>query len=213
MVTIKIFVEGGGDQKPLKIACRKGFSEFLKKAGVVNQPPRILPCGGRDNAFKEYKKALKNGEAAILLVDSEAPIEPRDQQGKNLRQWLPWSHLAERDNWDKPSASNDVDCHLMVQCMESWLIADQDALSGYFRNFDTKKLPKNKSVEDIGKVDLYRSMDAAIRAADRKKSYSKGKHSFGILGEIDAAKIMVASPWAKRFVEEVISRTSNDLRR
>jgi uncharacterized protein YhjY with autotransporter beta-barrel domain len=28
-------VEGGGNAKPLKTACRNGFSEFLKKSGTV----------------------------------------------------------------------------------------------------------------------------------------------------------------------------------
>jgi hypothetical protein len=31
MVGVKLYVEGGGNAKPLKTACRNGFSEFLKK--------------------------------------------------------------------------------------------------------------------------------------------------------------------------------------
>ena len=36
MVSIKIYVEGGGDRKDLKTRCRQGFSKFFEKAGFKN---------------------------------------------------------------------------------------------------------------------------------------------------------------------------------
>ena len=50
MVGVKLYVAGSGDAKPLKTACRKGFSEFLKKVGLTGRMPRIVACGSRENA-------------------------------------------------------------------------------------------------------------------------------------------------------------------
>ena len=128
---VKLYVEGGGDSAALKTACREGFARFLEKAGLSGHMPRIVACGGRQDAFDSFCTALKNGEPALLLVDSEAPVAFAAQLGdatvKDVRsQWLPWLHLLHRpgDGWEKPAGAQDMQCHLMVQCMESWLLAD-----------------------------------------------------------------------------------------
>lgn len=36
-----------------------------------------------------------------------------------------------------------------------------------------------------------------------KAEYGKGEHSFPLLARIDPATVMAASPWAKRFVDEL----------
>lgn len=33
MVSVKLFVEGGGDKSKLRSECRRGFKNFLEKAG------------------------------------------------------------------------------------------------------------------------------------------------------------------------------------
>ena len=50
MVELHLYVEGGGDSKVLRTACRRGFSEFLAKAGLQGHMPRIVACGGRSQA-------------------------------------------------------------------------------------------------------------------------------------------------------------------
>ena len=65
---VKLYVEGGGDSKVLQSECRRGFREFLEKAGLSGKMPSISACGGRRSAYEDYCTAIKNGEAAVLLV-------------------------------------------------------------------------------------------------------------------------------------------------
>lgn len=206
MVSMKLFVEGGGDSHLLKTACRKGFSDFLRKAGLAGRMPRILACGGRQNAYDDFCTALANGEPALLLVDSESPLEAKHQQGKP-EEWKPWQHLLNRagDKWQKPDKAGDDDCHLMVQCMEAWFLADRNTLQSFFgQGFSATALPAaaNK-IETIAKKQIFDSLANATKDCKTKAEYGKGEHSFKLLSLIDPAKVTVASPWAGRFVDNL----------
>lgn len=91
----------------------------------------------------------------------------------------------------------------MVQCMESWFLADPEAVASYFgQGFDSNALPKNPRVERVPKQEVLRSLDRAARPT-KKKGYRKGAHAFSLLATIDPKKIENASPWAKRFFERL----------
>lgn len=85
---VKLYVEGGGDSAVLKAACREGFTTFITKAGIKNRP-RIVACGGRQDAFDSFCTAIDQGEDAMLLVDSEAVVAVNHQSG-TPEQWRPW---------------------------------------------------------------------------------------------------------------------------
>lgn len=93
----------------------------------------------------------------------------------------------------------------MVQVMESWLIADRATLQRFFNpGFNANALPAaTKSVEDVAKTAVYGVLQNATRACKTKATYGKGEHSFKLLAKIDPDIVMAASPWAKRFVEEL----------
>lgn len=207
---MKLYVEGGGDTSLLKTACRKGFSEFLKKAGLAGRMPRIVSCGGRRHAYDDFRIALGNGESAMLLVDSEEPVAAQlsDQ---------PWQYLLNRsgDRWPKPAGASDDDCHLMVQCMESWFLADRQTLKAFFgQGFDTNALPAgNKSIEEIAKDHIYQSLASATKNCKTKAQYGKGEHSFKLLEKIDPAKVTKASPWARRFIDQLKKRMGRQIHR
>jgi hypothetical protein len=196
---VTLYVDGGGDAHALRTACRQGFSKFLEKAGLKGKMPRIVACGSRGNAYDSFRTALENGEPAFLLVDSEAPIAGGEAD--------PWRHLAERigDAWEKPAGAEDRHCHLMVQCMESWFLADRDTLRRFFgQGFNERALPASDgTIEPIAKADVYQSLKEASRACKTKASYGKGEHSFKLLGLIDPTKVTAASPWAQRFITAV----------
>jgi hypothetical protein len=199
---VKIFVEGGGDNDDQHREFRQGLRLFLEKAGIKGRMPRIVACGGRQTAFDDYKTEIKSGNSAYLLVDSEEAVAATFQNGEDMTKWNPWGHLKQRtgDNWDRPEKAKDTDCHLMVQCMENWFLADSQALSSFFKKeFKEKKLPTNKSIEAVSKTEVYDALAAATKEC--KAAYSKGGNSFKILAEIDPAKVTSASPWAKRFIE------------
>jgi len=207
---VKLYVEGGGDANLLKTACREGFAKFLSKAGLAGRMPRVVACGSRENAYDSFCTALRTGEVAFLLVDSEAPVTAAAKPGEaDLREdrdrWQPWLHLKQRpgDGWDKPEDSDDLLCHLMVQCMEAWLLADREALVAFFgQGFKPGALPMaSYGVEGVGKQQIYDGLAQATRDCKTRKAYGKGEHSFKLLASIDPAKVVNASPWARRFVE------------
>lgn len=201
---VKLYVEGGGDTAALRTACREGFAKFLEQAGLKGRMPRIVACGSRSNAYESFCMAIKTGEAVFLLVDSEAPVATQHQHGQ-LGAWLPWEHLSQRqgDEWLKPANARELQCHMMVQCMENWFLADRDVLKSFFgQGFQDNQLPAAaNAVESVSKQQVYQSLANATRACRTKAPYDKGEHSFKLLAMIDPHKVTQASPWAKRFVE------------
>lgn len=198
-MSIRLYVEGGGDAKAQKIACREGFRMLIDKAGLTRRMPRIVACGSRQNAFESFEMALAQSATSdalpMLLIDSEAPAT-----GAN-----PWRHLQDRDGWARPDGAKDSQCHLMIQCMEAWFLADRQAVVGYFgQHFQESALPGNPNVEAVPKLDLLDGLERATRQTS-KGSYSKGKHSFPILGALDPAKVEAVAPSAKRFLDTLRS--------
>lgn len=201
---MKLFVEGGGDSGILQSASREGFRSFITKAGLARRP-RIVACGSRRNAYGSFRTAIANREAALLLVDSEAPVAPENQGGAP-GDWRPWHHLKmlPDDGWDRPAGAEERHCHLMVQCMESWFIADLATLQGFFgQGFAPRALPEGRPVETIDKAAVQAGLADATEACRTKAPYGKGEHSFKILSSIDPALVVAASPWAARFVQEL----------
>lgn len=202
---VTLYVEGGGDTAALNTACRRGFRTFITKAGL-DRRPRIVACGSRRDAFDSFCIAIASGEAAILLVDSEEAVELRYQQGV-ADTWQPWAHLKARkgDGWNKPQNATDTDCHLMTQVMESWFLADRAALKMFYgQGFKENALPAvSHAIENIEKLKVYEALAQATRACRSKAAYNKGRHSFDLLANIDPVKVTRASPWAKRFVDEL----------
>ena len=162
--------------------------------------PRISACGGRQQAYDDFCNALNrvvNDRFVVLLVDSEGPVT--ESSG-------PWAHLKRRDNWDKPTSATDDNAHLMVQCMESWFLADKDALLQYFGSgFNRNALPRRTNIEDIPKHDLHEGLKNATRQCARKGAYHKGRHSFAILAELNPELLTEVSPYAKRLIRTLAS--------
>ncbi|MEW6235210.1 MAG: DUF4276 family protein [Candidatus Omnitrophota bacterium] len=203
MVTIKLYVEGGGDSDSLHRLCRQSFRIFLEKAGFKGRMPRIVACGGRLAAYDHFKTSNESGETSLLLIDSEDFVASDS----------PWMHLANPsgDGFTKPENATDEHCHFMVVCMESWFLADKEALISYFgQGFNETALPQNSEIEAISKKDIYDGLHKASSKCKTKAPYGKGKHSFDILLKIDPGKVCKASFWAKRFLETLDAIAGND---
>ncbi|MEN9866284.1 MAG: hypothetical protein RL748_1874 [Pseudomonadota bacterium] len=65
---VRLYVEGGGDAATLKSSCREGFATFLEKAGLKGHMPRIIACGGREDAFDSFCTTIANGVNAFYLL-------------------------------------------------------------------------------------------------------------------------------------------------
>ena len=199
-MSVKVYVEGGGDRQELRTKCRQGFSTFFRKTELDGRMPRIIACGDRQKTYDKFCTALANStddDFIVLLVDSEGPVMSD-----------PWLHLQERDRWGKPAGATDDNAHLMVQCMEAWFLADKDALAHFFgAEFNRNALPQRVEVENIPKDDLENGLKAATRQCG-KGAYHKGNHSFAILAQLAPGKVIDASPHAERLVSTLLGEAS-----
>lgn len=89
--------------------------------------------------------------------------------------------------------------HLMVQCMEAWIVADPEALASFYgQYFKANALPVRQNLEEEPKQDLYDKLDKAT--SDRrlnKGGYGKIRHASELLKRVEPAKVAVRCP---RFV-------------
>ena len=201
-MTVRVYVEGGGDTACLRRQCRKGFSTFFGKAGLKGRMPKIIAGGGRQKTFDDFRTACEGAgkeDFIVLLVDGEDPVKSGNGS---------WAHLENRDGWDKPGNVTDDNAHLMVQCMEAWFLADKDTLDEFFGDkFNLNALPAGPEVEDIAKADILNGLEKATRHCDRKGRYRKGRHSFEILARIDPARVTKASPHARSLIGILIANS------
>ena len=195
MVSASLYVEGGGDSKSLKTACRKGFRKFIENAGAAGGVSNIVACGSRGNAYRSFSKTLSASVNALLLVDAEGPVTAQEA----------WQHLKANDNWDRPATATDGQCHLMVQAMESWFLADADALASFYgQDFNRRVLPANRNIEQVSKEDVLAGLSQAARNT-KKGDYKKGPDSYEILERLDPARVRGMSPSAERFIQALSS--------
>lgn len=192
----ELYVEGGGDHNPsLATECRRAFSKLFEKAGVV-QKPRVIACGGRGRAYKQFSNVVSTNETeAWLLVDAEELPNGNSSQS-------PWDHVAARpgDRWARPSAATDEQLQLMSACMETWLVADVAALQKVFgSSLDASKLPSVEQLESTDKTALYKALEAATKPT-KAGPYGKGPHSFKVLAEVSPAALRRLA-WGKRFLD------------
>jgi hypothetical protein len=194
-VSVRIYVEGGGNSKDTLKRCNEGFASYCQKLAPTNRQPRVVACGGRQQAFNRFSTAVSSSQASdisVLLVDSEAPVTAATAV----------QHLHSRDGWDFPA----LDHHrvfLMVQAMESWFLADREALANFYDGgFLANSLPGSPTnVEAVLKDDLEPRLKHASKPTETKGEYHKVRHGFALLALTDPAKVGNASPHAKFFNE------------
>ena len=127
----------------------------------------------------------------MLLVDAERRVTDSSA----------WEHLRKRDGWSRPGRAHENQCHLMVQVMESWFLADRGTLKAFYGpGFHEESLPSDPSIERIVKADVLDGLARATRKTS-KGPYDKGPTSFDILAEVDPSKVERSAPHAKRFLD------------
>jgi hypothetical protein len=187
-----VFVEGGS-QGSAKNGCRQAFRTFFEKV-IPRQSFRVIASGDRGSAFKDFSLALRQNpdDYNILLVDSEEAVAAS-----------PWKHLAARqgDEWHRPAGAVDDQAHLMVQVMESWFLADRQALADYYgQGFIAGSLPGQPNVELISKRDVFKALQLASKNTKTKGEYHKTRHGFDLLEVIDPNLVRAASVHAERLL-------------
>ncbi|MBS1794777.1 MAG: DUF4276 family protein [Acidobacteria bacterium] len=196
----KILVYIEGDTKKgnaAAVTLREGFSVFFQTlADKIRVPVKPVMCGARETAIRLFLANLDADSEGfiVLLVDSESAVGAGETPKDFLRKISP--------KFDFRKVGDDQ-CHLMVELMESWFLADRKALAGFFGpGFNPKALPQNKNVEQIPKTDVLAGLKNATRKT-AKKEYGKGAHSGEILRQIDSAKVRRAAPHCEKLFEAI----------
>lgn len=95
----------------------------------------------------------------------------------------------------------EAQVHLMVQCMESWFLADKTSLEEFYgQGFRPNALPANPAVEDVLKKDVMEGLARATQGTTMGE-YHKTRHGFAILERLDPAKVSERSLHAKAFLD------------
>lgn len=187
MTTIAIYIEGGGDTANTKAQLRLGLDALLTPQKNAARKKRLgwklVLCGGRDVTFKAFQHATKvaKSEIVVLLVDAEEAVKTANATGRV-------AHLAKRDQWDMTGVTAEH-VHLMIQCMEAWIVADPAALEAYYgKEFNPKVLPKRTALDDEPKKDIYAALEAATKAT-QKGCYGKIKHASDLLSRLNTTTV------------------------
>jgi hypothetical protein len=193
-VKVALYIEGGGSSRSLHIECRKAFRELLERAGFGSRMPGTRACGSRNEAFADFRTALSiagSDEYPILLVDSEGPVSQPA-----------WSHLKSRDGWDRPAGADDDQAQLMVQCMETWCVADRMALRSFFHQCLTENsLPPLDGIENRAKPDVQDALSHATHQCGRNRRYQKGSRSFDLVAQLDPIELKKYLPHFARLCD------------
>jgi hypothetical protein len=191
-VSAKLYLEGGGDSKEMHARCREGFRRLMESCGLQGRLPRLVACGGREATFGDFQTAQKNnitGDFVAMLVDSEDPVADAEQ---------PWTHLKNRDGWEKPADATDDQALLMTTCMETWIVSDRPALRiHYGAKLKEAALPPLVDMETRNRHEIH---DALCKATDEcKNGYKKGKRSFEAVAQLTPSELRKHLPSFKRF--------------
>jgi hypothetical protein len=205
---IAIYVEGGGSGSLEQKALREGFQAFLGCLCSLARRKRlhwkVVPCGPRDKTLECFSVACRTRPDLfnVLLVDSDAPVNQ------------PAEHLRRSTRIDL-STVTDEQLHLMVQVMETWLLADRDALVRYYKKgFRMSALPDSREPEEIPKAKVLSCLDDATRDT-QKRRYHKIWHARDLLAQIDTQKVRAACRHCARLfgkVEQAIADTPGPTR-
>ena len=181
-----IYIEGGGDSSQLRIRCRKGFRILLENCGFTGNMPKLIACGGRNSVFDDFEIAHANksdSDYVAMLIDSEDPLKDLDA----------WEHLKIRDRWNKPSDSEDDQVLFMTTCMETWIVADRNALAKHYGSeLQESALPSLVNLESRYRHDIQNDLFHATRNCSN--AYKKGKRSFDVLEKLSPDKLELYLP-------------------
>lgn len=197
---IVVFIEGDSKQKGKynSISLREGFQYFFSTiSGIANSKGikfRPIPCDSKFQTFKDFLNGIKvyKNSFVAFLIDSDGEVDDAETAKSFLQK--------QNENWRFDDVAEDQ-CHLMVQTMESWLIADLESLKNYYgQNFRSNPIPKHADCEKALKSDIEDGLLRATRDTT-KGAYHKVKHGAELLRRLDVDKVKAKCKYCKRLFD------------
>ncbi|MGH9800245.1 MAG: DUF4276 family protein [Blastocatellia bacterium] len=185
---VRLYIEGGGNSES-RNRLRKSFRVFLENGNRLfndkSASLRIIFCGSKTAAYENFRDGLVDYPQALnfLLVDSDGPKE----LSQNCWQYLGWNSFG-ADEWQ---------CHLMVQEIEAWFLADIEALRAIFRKKLNVKMTPN--VEQL-------SNPKELLKKYTQDNYNVIVHAASLLETIDVAKVRQAAPHCERLFKTLTEK-------
>jgi hypothetical protein len=176
---------------------KEGLHSFFGKLAFEGYSRRcrvhFIAGRGRDDAIHDFQDALESHPSSwnVFLIDSEGPDDGR----LFARLRLP--------------ATCRKSVFWMVQLMESWFLADIQALKLYYgKGFRGTQLRARREVEKIPKKDVMKWLENATKATRKGKYDNKTKtdHAPRLLGLIDPALVSEACPNCRRILNAFHAR-------
>lgn len=183
---IRIHFEG---HPALKEGFRQFFGEVVSLARERRWHVQFIAGHGRGNTIRDYCDACESHRLSwnVLLIDSEGPDDGKLFQKLGL-----------------PAAKKDS-VFWMVQLMESWFLADIQALKQHYgANVMKARLRGNPKIEEIPKADVIKRLRAAVRTP--KRSYDKVEDTPRLLRLLDPAIVRAACPNCERIFRIMTKR-------
>lgn len=191
-----LIIEGGSSKGGAQQ--RQGFVDFLRRAGVREQP-RIKLAGSRNSAIQTYL-AHESGTAS-LLVDSEEPVKDASSVAHLLA-----TRAATREQATRMHV-NEV--FLMIETMESWLIADIESIKSRHPLVDSSDIEKVRArvannVERIPKAEAERLLSNAFPSGRLDSKAAR----LGLVGSLDPDRVRSSSAEAARFLKAMAGQAT-----
>ena len=198
-MNVAVYMEGGGHNQGTRTALRLGMEAFLAEIKTACQERnwgwKLICCGPRNEAYQRFQNACKSIDAGIvvLLVDSESEVDES----------APAEYLTTLDGWNFHDVDGDR-IHLMVQTMETWIVADAAALKAYYgRGFREDVLPQHQNLEDVSKGDIEQALSRATQGTQRGK-YHKIRHARQLLQRMNPITVRRQCRHCERLFETLL---------
>jgi Domain of unknown function (DUF4276) len=185
---IKLYVEGGGDSAEQKAQLRFGFDGLFGPIKVLARSQgvsfSIVCAGDRNMTHRAFANSREQDTLPVLLVDSEEGLPTGYQSTGKERIAI----LKKRDGWDFIESDGE-NVHFMVRCMETWIVADPNALARFYgQGFEKNQLPSRTDLEMESKRDVHDKLRTATRKS-QKGEYQKLRHASKILPLLESKSV------------------------
>jgi len=190
---IRIYFEGNtGLKRPLQIFLEKADPRLKKRI-------KTIPGRGRDDAIYDFLLSVYRDPnlSHVLLINSEGPDDGHL-----------FDKLTREGSWrPRKVAPTERQVGWMVQIMEAWFLADQEALHAYYgSDLQANALPPNPRVETIPKADVLSGLKAATLRST-KGGYHKGAHAARILENLDPGRVRRSANHCDRLMLLLVQMT------